>query len=59
MLLISSCSTRVFVNDVFVNHVVLAPDLALRGWLPAARVASFLRAVVKYHPPTRVDSSDI
>jgi hypothetical protein len=33
--------------------------LALRGQLPAARVASFLPVVVKYHAQTRVDSSNI
>jgi hypothetical protein len=37
----------------------LESALALRGWLPAARVASFFRVVVKYHAQTRVDSSDI
>jgi hypothetical protein len=46
-------------THVFFNPCLLESALALRGQLPAARVASFLPVVVKYHAQTRVDSSNI
>jgi hypothetical protein len=52
-------SSHVFFNSRFLQPSLLESALALRGRLPAARVASFLPVVVKYHAQTRVDSSNI